>query len=126
MIIIQENEKPALKSSEPVCRRKRGAETDKKMKNLEFHFVMVSVFPFFCVAYCVNGEVAGPFKTRPDGSNCDPWQLQIKRSIAKDQLFVQPSWVQTDVNAVNELLTFTTRVLAFSIKSQFPEVFRPV
>lgn len=116
--------KLALRIREPVCCKKNVPDTDQE--NFEFQRVIVSVFPFNCVANCVNGEVAGPFKTRPDGSNWDPWQLQVKRLFPKVQLVVQPSWVQTAVNAVKESLTFTTRVLAFSIKSQFPEVFRRV
>lgn len=82
--------KLALRIREPVCCKKNVPDTEQDQENIEFQRVIVSVFPFNCVANCVKGEVAGPFKTRPDGSNCDPWQLQVKRSFAKDQLFVQP------------------------------------
>jgi hypothetical protein len=50
----------------------------------------------------------------------------VNRLFPKVQLVEHPEWVQTEVNATKEPFTLATKVLAFSIKSQLPEVLRPV
>lgn len=52
--------------------------------------------------------------------------MQVKRLLPKVQLVEHPEWVHTEVKATKEPLILATKVRAFSIKSQLPEVLRPV